>query len=267
MLKIRQSRDCLIFNMGIPIPGKTVFILRRSPGSYVASYTVIPVHASQVKVGEIRIVRASPWTGESPPTPTVSFLRPTWSWLGAYHNYRFKSNNNQITNYQLTLLKLQTDIFHSHLCILSADAVAGRVRLKTGMILTLIDTQYKILLCDNQIDGLVRERCNSSVLAMELCLSCINPLKCDHSYEIYFVDMMLISHQANIRPVSTDLLNDLAKSHWHLELILRKIVFQNSWRPTTLWRNFSSFMQSALCLQMPQQGQWWPCLSFWYVWN
>ena len=30
--KIRRSRDRLIFNMGIPYPGKTVFILRRGPG-------------------------------------------------------------------------------------------------------------------------------------------------------------------------------------------------------------------------------------------
>ena len=31
MLKVRQSHDCLILNMGIPIPGKTVFILRQGP--------------------------------------------------------------------------------------------------------------------------------------------------------------------------------------------------------------------------------------------
>ena len=34
MLKLRPSCDRLIFNMGIPIPGKTVFILRQGPGSY-----------------------------------------------------------------------------------------------------------------------------------------------------------------------------------------------------------------------------------------
>ena len=32
ILKIRQSNDHLIFNMEIPIPGKTVFILRQGPG-------------------------------------------------------------------------------------------------------------------------------------------------------------------------------------------------------------------------------------------
>ena len=32
MAKIRRSRDRLTFNMGIPIPGKTVFILRRPGG-------------------------------------------------------------------------------------------------------------------------------------------------------------------------------------------------------------------------------------------
>ena len=31
MLKIRRSHDRLIFNMAIPILGKTVFILRRGP--------------------------------------------------------------------------------------------------------------------------------------------------------------------------------------------------------------------------------------------
>ena len=31
MLKIRWSFDCLIFNMGMPIPGKMVFILRQGP--------------------------------------------------------------------------------------------------------------------------------------------------------------------------------------------------------------------------------------------
>ena len=33
MLKIRRSRDRLIFNVGIPYPEKTVSILRRGPGS------------------------------------------------------------------------------------------------------------------------------------------------------------------------------------------------------------------------------------------
>ena len=32
MLKIRRSRDRLVFTMGIPIAGMSFFILRRSPG-------------------------------------------------------------------------------------------------------------------------------------------------------------------------------------------------------------------------------------------
>ena len=32
MLKVRQSHDCLIFNMGIPIPRNTALILRWGPG-------------------------------------------------------------------------------------------------------------------------------------------------------------------------------------------------------------------------------------------
>ena len=34
MLKIRRSRDRLIFNMGIPYLGRTVFILKRGPAAY-----------------------------------------------------------------------------------------------------------------------------------------------------------------------------------------------------------------------------------------
>ena len=34
MLKVRRSCDGLIFKMGILIPGKTVFILKRGPGDY-----------------------------------------------------------------------------------------------------------------------------------------------------------------------------------------------------------------------------------------
>ena len=34
MLKIRRLPDRLIFNMGIPIPGKTVLILKRGPGCF-----------------------------------------------------------------------------------------------------------------------------------------------------------------------------------------------------------------------------------------
>ena len=34
MLKIRRPNGRLIFNMGIAIPSKTVFILRRGPGCY-----------------------------------------------------------------------------------------------------------------------------------------------------------------------------------------------------------------------------------------
>ena len=39
MLKIRRSHDRLIFNMGIPIPGKKVFILKRGPGDCFVHYT------------------------------------------------------------------------------------------------------------------------------------------------------------------------------------------------------------------------------------
>ena len=49
MLKIRLSWDRLIFDMGIPYLGKTVFILRRGPGGqhrYAGSmkYVVMQTH-------------------------------------------------------------------------------------------------------------------------------------------------------------------------------------------------------------------------------
>ena len=43
MLKIRRSNDRLIFNMGIPYLGKTVFILSRGPGS-IARDSFAPMH-------------------------------------------------------------------------------------------------------------------------------------------------------------------------------------------------------------------------------
>ena len=36
MLKIRWSCDCIIFNMGIPIPGNTFFIIRQGPESILS---------------------------------------------------------------------------------------------------------------------------------------------------------------------------------------------------------------------------------------
>ena len=36
MFKTRRSRDRLIFSMEIPIPGKTILILRRDPGFNIA---------------------------------------------------------------------------------------------------------------------------------------------------------------------------------------------------------------------------------------
>ena len=45
MLKIRRSHDRLIFNMGIPIPGKTVFILRQGPDPAISCEAALPDNA------------------------------------------------------------------------------------------------------------------------------------------------------------------------------------------------------------------------------
>ena len=62
---------------------------------------------------------------------------------------------------------------------------------------------YKVLLCDvqscckQQIDGLVQERRNSSALAVELRLSCINPSKC---HSVKYIHLYII-FQWEIRPL------------------------------------------------------------------
>ena len=44
-----------------------------------------------------------------------------------------------------------------------------------ALLITLDKMFHEFFTNKNQIDGLMQEKCNSSVLAMELCLSCINP--------------------------------------------------------------------------------------------
>ena len=45
-----------------------------------------------------------------------------------------------------------------------------------------------------QIDGLVQEKCNSSANALELHLSCINPLKCHLQDTSLFVQASMYYH-------------------------------------------------------------------------
>ena len=55
MLKLRRSRDRLIFNIGIPFLGKTVFILRRGQGGGVLILVIHfkIVHRKGIDVTEI----------------------------------------------------------------------------------------------------------------------------------------------------------------------------------------------------------------------
>ena len=48
MLKIRRSHDRLIFNMGIPIPGKMVFILKWDPGPIYKMHDVFSILPNQL---------------------------------------------------------------------------------------------------------------------------------------------------------------------------------------------------------------------------
>ena len=56
MLKIRRSRDRLIFNMGLPYLGKTVFILRRGPDRYLFYiHPRVPLCKWQVAIDTTRL--------------------------------------------------------------------------------------------------------------------------------------------------------------------------------------------------------------------
>ena len=51
----------------------------------------------------------------------------------------------------------------------------------------LMISYFDILGHKGKIDGLVLERCNSSALAMELRLSCINPSRCPQNHFIFIM--------------------------------------------------------------------------------
>ena len=70
MLKIRRSRDRLIFNMGIPIPGKDGLILRRGPGSLCD--LVISTH----DIGHACVWWAGPWLHSQQTSATCHGLVP-----------------------------------------------------------------------------------------------------------------------------------------------------------------------------------------------
>ena len=49
MLKIRRSSDRLIFNMEIPVPGSTLFILKRGPG-YARMFAKVLTRQNQCSI-------------------------------------------------------------------------------------------------------------------------------------------------------------------------------------------------------------------------
>ena len=60
MLKIRRSCDRLIFNVGIPFLGKTVFILRQAPASHYLNQCCLLInsmlwHAPKISVSKMRL--------------------------------------------------------------------------------------------------------------------------------------------------------------------------------------------------------------------
>ena len=63
-----------------------------------------------------------------------------------------------------------------------------------------------LVFIDIQIDSLMQKRCNSSVLAMELCLVCIKPPKYWQSYMQIFYSFLFMIHVSKIYPQITHLL-------------------------------------------------------------
>ena len=56
-----------------------------------------------------------------------------------------------------------------------------------NQLLSRLISYFDILGHKGKIDGLVQERCNSSALAMELRLSCINPSRCPRNHFIFIM--------------------------------------------------------------------------------
>ena len=88
ILKIRRSRDRLIFNMGILYPGKTVFILRQGPGR--------SIWLSMDMVGMQSLVRV---------------IKPPWPWINLICFWRDAINlTNRIEN-PIILIWLTQELF------------------------------------------------------------------------------------------------------------------------------------------------------------
>ena len=94
-----------------------------------------------------------------------------------------------------------------------------------------------IWLGQNHMDGLVWERRNSSALAMELCLSCINPSISKFLWPIFFYCWKLNSYSSKPARVGVRLtLSDfkiikillLIKCNWGLKVTL--LALRKSWR-------------------------------------
>ena len=59
----------------------------------------------------------------------------------------------------------------------------------------MLSYQYRNSKCEDQINALVQERCNSSALAMELRLSCTNPLRWSYDHLISTMGFLILARQ------------------------------------------------------------------------
>ena len=57
-----------------------------------------------------------------------------------------------------------------------------------SIILNIVKSLQPVWERNHDLNGLVQERCNSSALAMELRLSCTNPLICEHYLDHWWLD-------------------------------------------------------------------------------
>ena len=86
-----------------------------------------------------------------------------------------------------------------------------------------------------QIEGLVQERCNSSALAMELCLSCTNPSRCPLILMNAFVKSNISYESVNISTIYVHLPHyilhfELPPGHLCKVLVSKTIKMLTSWR-------------------------------------
>ena len=94
--------------------------------------------------------------------------------------------------------------------------------------------QYRRIHCGHKIDGTMQERCNSIANALELCLSCINPLRWSYHHLISIMGFPTLVKQHLY----------IESGPWSLTLVTEESDSAGLW-----WLAWSSVQQSSAFIQ------------------